>query len=113
MVVLLLLIYYYLLLLPLFVLVLCFARVLFFSNLCHSSFAIIVMGKRDLVVFWCLVTASVLWRFLTVTWCLLMVPWVSLQCAIVVFPDPTYLLFSVVGYFASYVCVLVCFQNGI
>ena len=34
----------------------------------------------------CLVTVYVLWLFLTV-------PWVGLQCVIVVFPDHTYLLF--------------------
>ena len=34
-----------------------------------------------------LVTVSVLWLFL-------MVPWVGLQCTIVVFPDHTLLLFS-------------------
>ena len=34
----------------------------------------------------CLVTVNVLWLFL-------MVPWVGLQCVIVVFPDHTDLLF--------------------
>ena len=54
-----------------------------------SSFAIILMGKRELVaVFslssWCLVI--VVWRFLKM-------PWVCLQFVIVVFPDHTHLLF--------------------
>ena len=54
-----------------------------------SSFAIILMGKRELVAllslsFWCLVI--VVWLFLTV-------PWVSLQFVTVVFPDNTHLLF--------------------
>ena len=55
----------------------------------HSSFAIILMGKRELVALlslssWCL--AIVVWFFLAV-------PWVCLQFVIVVFPDHTYLLF--------------------
>ena len=37
--------------------------------------------------FRCLVTVNVLWLFL-------MVPWVGLQCVIVVFLDHTHLLFS-------------------
>ena len=54
-----------------------------------SSFAIILLWKRELVALlslssWCLVI--VVWLFLTV-------PLVSLQFAIVVFPDHTYLLF--------------------
>ena len=40
---------YCLLLLPLFVSVLCFVLVLLFSTLCPSSFAIILMWKRELV----------------------------------------------------------------
>ena len=35
----------------------------------------------------CIVTINVLWLFLTV-------PWVGLQCVIVVFPDHTHLLFA-------------------
>ena len=55
------------------------------------SFAIILTTrKRELAVllkssFLCLVTVNVLWLFLTV-------PWVGLQCVIVVFPDRTHLL---------------------
>ena len=54
-----------------------------------SSFAIIFMGKRELVAllslsFWCLVI---------VVWLFLVVPWVSPQFVIVVFPDYTHLLF--------------------
>ena len=53
------------------------------------SFAIILMGKRELVALlslssWCLVT--VVWLFLGVSW-------VLLQFVIVVFPDHTHLLF--------------------
>ena len=56
-----------------------------------SSFAIILMGKRELVSlfsmsFWCLVI---------VVWFFLVVPWVCLQFVIVVFPDHTDLLFLV------------------
>ena len=50
-----------------------------------SSFAIILMGKRELVAllglsFWCLMI--VVWLFLAVPWCL--------QFVIVVFPDHTH-----------------------
>ena len=52
-----------------------------------SSFAILLMGKRELVallsfIFWCLVTVVVLWLFLTVMW-------TGLQCVGVEFPDDT------------------------
>ena len=55
-----------------------------------SSFAIILMGKKERVSLlslssWCLVIA--VWLFLTM-------PWVCLQFVIVVFPDHTHLLFS-------------------
>ena len=54
-----------------------------------SSFAIILMGKTELVALlglssWCLVI---------VVWLFLPVPWVCLQFVIVVFPDHTRLLF--------------------
>ena len=57
--------------------------------LSHSSFAIILMGKRELVALlslssWCLVMA---------VWLFLVVPWVCLRFVIVVFSDHTYLLF--------------------
>ena len=57
----------------------------------HSSFAIILMGKRELVTLlslssWCLVI--VVWLFLTV-------PRVCLQFVIVEFPDHTHLLLSI------------------
>ena len=72
---------------PLFVGVLCFS--LFWCTLLcvHSSFAIILKRKRELIAlllfsYGCLVTVYVLWLFLNV-------PWVGLQCVIVVFPDHT------------------------
>ena len=75
-----------LLLLPLweYVAVLCFCT-LFYA---HSTFAISLMGKRDLVALlslssWCLVI--VMWLFLAV-------PWVCLQLVIVIFPDNTNLI---------------------
>ena len=55
----------------------------------HSSIAIILMGKRELIALlnlssWCLVMVERLF---------LAVPWGSLQFVIVVFPDHTHLLF--------------------
>ena len=55
----------------------------------HSSIAIILMGKRELVALlnlssWCLVM---------VEWLFLAVPRVCLQFVIVVFPEHTHLLF--------------------
>ena len=60
----------------------------------HSSLAIILMGKRELVArlslsSWCLMI--VLWLFLALSW-------VCLQFAIVVFPDNTHLLFYIFIY---------------
>ena len=57
----------------------------------HSSIAIILMGKRELVVLlnlssWCLVMVE--WLFLTV-------PWDFLPFVIVVFPQHTHLLFLI------------------
>ena len=58
----------------------------------HSSFAITLKRKRKLVTllllsYRCIVAIHVLLLFLTV-------PWVGLQCVIVVFPDHTHLLFA-------------------
>ena len=57
----------------------------------HSSFAIILIGKRELVDLlslssWCLVIC---------VWLLLAVPWFCLQLVIVVFSDHTHLLFLI------------------
>ena len=54
----------------------------------HSIFAIILMGKRDLVALLSLSS----WCFVIVVWLFLAVPWVCLQFVIVVFPDDTHLL---------------------
>ena len=58
----------------------------------HSSFAIILTRKSELVTLLllslgCLATVHVLRLILTV-------PWISLQCVIVVFLDYTHLLFE-------------------
>ena len=55
----------------------------------HSSFTIILMGKRELVALLSLSS----WCLVIVVWLFLAVPWVCLQFVIVVFPDHTHLLF--------------------
>ena len=54
-----------------------------------SSFAIILMGKRELVAL--LMLSS--WCLVIVVWLILAVPWVCLQFVIVEFPDHNNLLF--------------------
>ena len=54
-----------------------------------SSFAIILMGKRELADLLSLSS----WCLVIVAWLFLAVPWVSLQFVIVVSPDHTHLLF--------------------
>ena len=48
----------------------------------HSSFAIILMGKRELVALHNLFS----WCLEVVAWLFLAVPWVCLQFVIVIFP---------------------------
>ena len=55
----------------------------------HSSFTIILMGKRELMA---LLSVSS-WCLVMVVWLFLAVPWVCLRFVIVVFPDRTHLLF--------------------
>ena len=55
----------------------------------HSSFAIILMGKRELVA----VLSLSSWCLVMVVWLSLAMPWVCLQFVIVVFPDHSHLLF--------------------
>ena len=55
----------------------------------HSSFAIILIGKRELVTLLC----SSSWCLVTVVWLFLVIPRACLQFAIVVCPDHTHLLF--------------------
>ena len=58
----------------------------------NTSFAIILMGNRELVALLCLSS----WRVVIVVWFFLTVQWVCLQFVIVVFPDHTHLLFLTV-----------------
>ena len=57
----------------------------------HFSFAIILMGKRELVALLSLSS----WCLVVVVWLLFAVPWICLKFVIVVFPDHTHLLFLV------------------
>ena len=52
----------------------------------HSSFAIFLMGKRELVA---LLTLSS-WCLVMVVWLFLVVSWVCLRFVIVIFPDHTH-----------------------
>ena len=77
---------------PLFVGVLCLSLFCYALLCVHSSFSTILKKKRKLVAllllsYRCIGSINVLWLFLTV-------PWVVLQCVIVVFPDNTQLLFK-------------------
>ena len=93
--VLLLLLIYGLMYFPFIVRVLCLYLFCYVLLCVHTSFAIILKRKRKLVAllllsYRCIVTLNILWLFLTV-------PWVGLQCMIVVFPDHTHLLFNKVS----------------
>ena len=73
----------------------------------HSSIAIILIGKRELVVLldlssWCLVMVG--WLFLTV-------PWGCLLFVIVVFPDHTHLLF-LIRWLVSDACLWLCHHGS-
>ena len=57
----------------------------------HSSFAIILMEKRELVALLSLSS----WCLVIVVWLFRAVPWVCLQFVIVVYPDHTHLLFLI------------------
>ena len=59
----------------------------------HSSFAIILMGKRELVA---LLSSYSLCLVIGV-WLFLAVPWVCLQFVIVVFSDHTHYFFIIFG----------------
>ena len=73
--------------------VLCLFHVLLCIVCVLSSFAIISMGKRELVALLCLFSLCLV--IVVVQWLFLTVPWVGLQCVILVFPDHTHLLFNV------------------
>ena len=70
-----------------------------FDLILHSSFAIILMGKRELVAL--LVLSS--WCLVMVVWLFLSVPWVCLRFVIVVFPDHTHYFLRPSQQFFSYV----------
>ena len=59
----------------------------------HSSFAIILVGKREgKRELYALLSLSS-WCLVIIVWLFLAVPWFCLRFVIVVFPDQTYLLF--------------------
>ena len=60
----------------------------------HSSFAIILMGKRELVALLSLSS----WYLVMVVWLFLAAPRVCLQLVIVVFPDHIRLLVLISGH---------------
>ena len=62
----------------------------------HSGFAIILIGKKELVASLSLSS----WCLVIVVWLFLAVPWVFLQFVIVVFPDHTHLQFLEIVYIA-------------
>ena len=73
----------------------------------HSSFAVVLMWKRELVALlglssWCLVV---------VVWLFLAVPWVCLHFVNVVFPDQTHLLFLYV--IENGTLTILRYRNGI
>ena len=55
----------------------------------HSSFAIILIGKRELGALLSLSS----WCLVIVVWLFPAVPWICLQVVIVVIPDHTHILF--------------------
>ena len=59
----------------------------------HSSFAIILMEKRELVALLGLPSLCLV----MVVWLFLAVSWICLQFMTLVFPDHTHLLFLIVG----------------
>ena len=52
----------------------------------HSSIAIILMGKRELIALLCLPS----WCLVIIVWLFLTIPQIGLQFVIVVFPDHTH-----------------------
>ena len=62
----------------------------YFINV-HSGFAIILMGKRELVALLSLSS----WCLVMVVWLFFAVPWICLRFVIGIFPDHTHLLFFV------------------
>ena len=75
----------------------------------HSSFAIILMGKRELVALLSLIS----WCLVMIVWLFLAVPWVYLRFVIVVFPDHTQLLFLRVCVRTEYWLACCCIRDAI
>ena len=93
---------------PLFMEVLCLSLFCYALHCVHSSFAIILKRKRKVVAlllltYRCIVTVKVMWLFLTV-------PWVGLQCVILVFPDHTQFLFKRKSLLLHMLCMTVANQ---
>ena len=63
----------------------------------HSSIAIILIGKGELVALLGLSS----WCLMLVEWLFLAVPWGCLRFVIVVFPDYTHLLFLIYANFSA------------
>ena len=82
------------------VIILCFCTLLYV----HSSIAIILMGKRELVA---LLNLSSL-CLVMVEWLFFAVPWGCLRFVIVVFPDRTLFIFFYTGMYGC-MCLYVCF----
>ena len=70
----------------------------------HSSFAIILMGKRELVAFFCLFS----WCLVIVVCLFLTMSQVCLQFVIVVFPDHIHLLFCCPFCISAFIVFVVC-----
>ena len=68
-----------------------------------SSFAIILMGKRELIVLLSLSS----WCLVIVVWLFLVVPWVFLQFRNLVFPNHTHLLFFRVSQLVQFAVFLI------
>ena len=93
---------------PLFVGVLCLSLLCYALHCVYFSFAIILKRKRKLIAllllsYSCIVTINVLWRFLTV-------PWVCLNCVIVVFSIHNNLPFGILIFMSWMKTTPECFK---
>ena len=94
---------------PLFVGVLCLYLFCYALLCVYSSFTIIMKKKRKpvallLLSYRCIVTIIVMSLFLTV-------PWIGLQCVVVVFSDHTHLLFGDGCWHPDSILTLIVFQS--
>ena len=93
---------------PLFVGVLCLSLFCYALLCVLSSFTIILKRRRKLVAllllsYRCIITINILWLFL-------LLPWVGLQCVIVVFPDHTHFFHAMLD--KNYSKIFVSESNG-